>query len=88
MKPSPHSPKAFPGTASTFSSNSNLSQNSSEVKPVDLIHGNTYKAPKGSKHYSPNSLNPLTNILLLLLYSLDISLTLSSPCLSASIAAN
>ena len=55
--------------------------------PVDLIDGNTYKAPKGSKQSSPISLKPLTNTLLLLLYSAAISLTLSSPFLSASIAA-
>ena len=55
--------------------------------PVDLIDGNTYNAPKGSKHSRPISLKPLTNTLLLLLYSDAISLTLSSPFLSASIAA-
>ena len=40
-KPSPESPKAVPGTMATLCSSSRRTQNSSEVRPEDVMFVNT-----------------------------------------------
>ena len=77
INPSPHSPKASPGTTATFSENKSLSANSEEERQDLLIEGKAKKAPSGKRHSNPIEFKPETIRFLLFLYSSLISFQLS-----------